>query len=153
MNAWIAKYPTSTLPARMNTLTGRNCNVCHHPPDFGTQGNCYRNAIAVLMNQGMSVDEALNQLDTVDSDGDGVSNGQEILAPRPEVGEIGYNPGLIGTLGTDPCGTNPSATVTGVPETPPGPPVPAVSDWGMVMLVLLLVTAASVVLRKRASYT
>ncbi len=150
LNAWIAKYPTSTLPVRMETLTGRNCNVCHQPPSLNAPGNCYRDAIAELLNQGMTIEDALNQLDTADSDGDGVSNGQEALAPRPEAGQVGYSPGLIGDFGTDPCATNPAASVTGMPETPASAPVPAVSTWSLVAFIILLATGASFVIRKRA---
>lgn len=150
LNAWIAKYPTSTLPSRMDALAGRDCNVCHHPPNLNTPGNCYRADISTLINLGMSIDDALNQLDTVDSDGDGVTNGEEALAARPEVGEIGYSPGLVGDLGTDPCGTNPGATVTGMSETPASA-IPAVSEWGMVALAILMVTCASIVMRRRTS--
>ena len=148
LNAWIARYPTSTLPARMDALTGRDCNVCHHPPNLNTPGNCYREDLAELINLGMPIEDAINQIDPVDSDGDGVSNGDEILAARSEPGEIGFNPGLIGETGTDPCGTNPASVVTGVPETPPLP-VPAVSVWGIVASALLLVIAGSVLLRRR----
>jgi hypothetical protein len=149
LTAWVAKYPTSTLPDRMNLLTGRTCNVCHQPPSFGTAGNCYRSDLAELLNTGISIEDAFDQLDAVDSDGDGISNGVEILATRPEAGEIGYNPGLVGELGSDPCGENPSASVSGVPETPIPATVPAASDWGVVALVILLVTSASIVIRNR----
>jgi hypothetical protein len=61
----------------------------------------------------------------VDSDGDGVPNGQEILAPHEDLeGEIGYNPGLIGELGTDPCSTEPDRPITGQRETPSGAACP-----------------------------
>lgn len=149
LDAWIAKYPTSTLPARMDTLTGRDCNVCHHPPSLNTPGNCYRSDLAELLLGGMTIQDALNQLDAVDSDGDGVSNGAEAVAARPEAGEYGYSPGLVGEQGTDPCGTNPSQAVTGMLETPPPAPVPAVSDWGVIALVLLLLISASLLLRRK----
>lgn len=149
LDAWVAKYPSSTLPARMSAQTGRDCNVCHHPPNLNTPGNCYREALTELMNQGMSIQDALSQLDPLDSDGDGVSNGQEALAPRPEPGQIGFNPGLVGDLGTDPCGSNPTTPVTNVSETPPPPPVPAISSWGVVSMALLVVTGASLILRRR----
>lgn len=151
LNAWVARYPTSTLPARMDAQTGRDCNVCHHPPSFNTPGNCYRDALTELLMQGVPIDVAINQLDPLDSDGDGVSNGAEALAARPEAGEVGYNPGLVGDLGTDPCGNNPSTPVSGVAETPPLPPVPTVSTWGIAALVLLLWIGASVVLRSRVT--
>ena len=150
LDAWITKYPTSTLPARMSAQTGRDCNVCHHPPNLNTPGNCYRDALAELINLGVGIDDAINQLDSQDSDGDGVSNGEEALAARPEAGEVGYNPGLIGDLGTDPCGTNPATAVTGVSETPAGALVPATSFWGMAGLTLLLLIGVSLVLRSRA---
>lgn len=152
LDAWIAKYPTSTLPARMEALTGRDCNVCHHPPNLNTPGNCYRADLAELINLGMTIEDALNQLDTVDSDGDGVTNGEEAVAARPEAGQFGFNQGLIGELGTDPCGTNPSSAVTGMSETPAQALVPAVSDWGMIVLGLLMAISASLLMRKRVSH-
>lgn len=150
LDSWINKYPTSTLPARMNALTGRDCNVCHHPPNLNTPGNCYRDDIAELLGLGMSIEDALNQLDGVDSDGDGVTNGEEAVTARPEAGEVGYNPGLIGDLGTDPCGTNTNQAVTGMAETPALAAIPAVSQWGFVVLSLFLVISASLVLRRRS---
>jgi hypothetical protein len=153
LDAWVAKYPTSTLPDRMNLITGRSCNVCHHPPNLNSAGNCYRSDISELLQTGITIEEALDQLDAVDSDGDGVFNGLEILAARPEPGEIGYNPGLIGELGTDPCGINPGTPVSGVPETPAPAPVPTASDWGLVILGILLVTNASIMIRKRCNAT
>ncbi len=148
LTAWVAKYPTSTLPARMDALTGRTCNVCHSPPNLNTHGNCYRDDISALTGLGMAIEQALDQLDGEDSDGDGVSNGDEIRAARPEAGEVGYNPGLIGDFGTDPCGNDPDAPVTNMSETPASS-VPAISDWGVVVLALSLLTAASLLLRRR----
>lgn len=150
LDAWTAKYPTSTLPARMNTLTGRTCNVCHNPAAFNAPGNCYREDMIELLQLGNTPEAAIDQLDSVDSDGDGFPNGQEILAARAEAGQIGFNPGLVGSLGTDPCGDDPKAAASGVAETPAGPPVPAVSDWGLIASALLLASAGTLILRRRA---
>lgn len=118
LDAWLVKYPASTLPARMLALTGTACNVCHHAGP-GTQGNCYRETLADFVSQGSSMEEAIDLADTEDSDLDGVPNGVEIMTPREgEPEEFGYNPGLVGDTGTDPCGVNPDQVVTGVPETP-----------------------------------
>ena len=78
-----------------------------------------------------------------------VPNGEEALAQRSEPGEVGFNPGLVGETGTDPCGSDPGAAVTGVLETPPSAPVPAISDWGFLVLLLLLATGGSLILRRR----
>ncbi len=64
----------------------------------------------------MSITEAIDNLDVADSDSDGYPNGQEAVTPRPD-GEVGYNMGLVGDLGTDPCADDPTEVVTGVPET------------------------------------
>ncbi len=147
--AWEAKYPLSTLPARMQALTDSDCNVCHHSQP-GVLGNCYREDLSDLFALGMSPADAIDQLDTVDSDGDGVPNGVEIMTPRAgEPGEIGYNPGLVGDTGVDPCGDPPNEVVTGVPETPPPPLVPTVSEWGLIVLTLLGMTAGTILLARR----
>ncbi|MFQ5592182.1 MAG: hypothetical protein ACE5HE_13545 [Phycisphaerae bacterium] len=150
---WADKYPTSTLPARMQAQTGTSCNVCHHAGP-GTQGNCYRDDLAVLLGQGLTIQDAIDQLDLVDSDGDGVPNGEEATTPRADdPAEVGYNPGLVGETGTDPCGSDPSIPVTGVWETPPQTPVPTMSQWGSAIMSLLLVTVGSLVMRSRRSST
>lgn len=118
--AWEAKYPTSTIPSRMATLTGSACNTCHHPPQRYYAGSCYREAIRQLLDSGMEIGQALDAVDGLDSDGDGIPNGVEILTPRADLpGEVGYHPGLIGPTGTDPCYDDPDEIVTGISETPP----------------------------------
>ena len=120
LTAWTTKYPTSTLPARMLATTGSSCNVCHHPTDTANPGNCYRDSISGALGAGLSINAALTSVESQDSDGDGVSNKDEILAPRVgEPGQVGYNPGLKGPTGTDPCGQNPISAVTNQLETPP----------------------------------
>ncbi len=147
--AWEARYPDSTLPARMAVATGADCHVCHHPPSRGLPGNCYREAIISLLDSGLSIEEALEQLDSEDSDGDGVANGAEIMAAHVDfAGEVGYNPGLVGPNGTDPCSGDPNEVVTGALETPFSD-VPTVSEWGLVVLVLLLASAGHLVIRQR----
>ena len=79
LTLWESKYPTSTIPDRMNVLTGSQCNTCHHPPTRSTPGTCYRDDMEALLDGGASITEALDILDTEDSDGDGVTNGEEIL--------------------------------------------------------------------------
>ena len=187
LDAWVLEYPASTLPARMLALTGMSCNVCHHAGP-GVQGNCYRETLAAYVVQGSSMEEAIALADTDDSDLDGVPNGVEIMTAREgEPGQIGYNPGLVGDTGTDPCGDPPNEVVTGVPETPaswcgdgevnqpteecdpPGetatcpdggvcradctcpPPVPALSEWGLRGMTLLLLVFGSVVITRRHS--
>ncbi len=122
VTAFTTAYPASTLPARMLAQTGSNCNVCHQPPNTSTVGNCYREALATRLAAGRTIAQAIADIDGADSDGDGTSNHVEILAARTDLpGQVGYNPGLIGATGTDPCGPNPAAPVTGVSETPPPP--------------------------------
>ncbi len=147
--AWVEKYPTSTLGSRMQDLTGASCNICHHPPTRGDVGTCYREDIRVLLDGGATIQEALDQLDGEDSDGDGVPNGVEILKPRLEnPAEIGYHPGLIGATGTDPCGDAPGDAVTGMLETPQAD-VPAVSEWGLLAMGMLLMSVATAMIHKR----
>lgn len=150
-DAWQAKYPTSTLPDRMHDLTGAHCHICHHPPSRGLPGNCYRQSISELLTQGRTIQQALDELDGEDSDGDGVPNGVEATMPRADQpGEVGYNMGLVGGLGMDPCSDEPGVAVTGQLETPPSmTPVPAVSDWGLLVTALLFLTVGSVRFRRR----
>lgn len=151
--AWKAKYPDSTLPARMQAATGSECNVCHHPPARSVEGNCYRLDLRDLLNGGLSVEDAIDQLDGQDSDGDGVSNGREATTRRADdPAEVGYNMGLVGNSGTDPCAPDPDEVVTGMLETPPPAPVPAVSVWSSLgMMLMLLATGAGACVRRRVS--
>ncbi len=121
-NAFTARYPSSTLVARTGTATGNACYVCHQPPSTSANGNCYKNDLLARLNAGRTAAQAVADLDRVDSDGDGVVNGDEILLARVDLpGQVGYNPGLIGATGTDPCADNTSTPVTGQLETPPPP--------------------------------
>lgn len=96
--AWQARYPTSTLPMRMDQQLGSGCFTCHSVP-FGSPGTCYREDLRVLVNMSIEIDDALAMLEAVDSDGDGVSNIEEILAVRVDLpGHVGYHPGLVLSL-------------------------------------------------------
>jgi hypothetical protein len=118
LTAFQTRYPTSTLPARMASATGSSCNLCHHPTDTANPGNCYRESLITRLNAGRTIAQAIQDIETADSDQDGVNNATEILAPRAgQPGQIGYNPGLIGATGTDPCGA--AGPVSNQLETPP----------------------------------
>jgi hypothetical protein len=117
---WTNAYPTSTLQARMATATGSACNVCHQPPERASAGTCYKDALALRINAGRTISQAIADVDGLDSDGDGVSNHDEITAVRTDLpGQVGYHPGLLGATGTDPCGDFPTAAVSNARETPP----------------------------------
>lgn len=151
LTAWIAKYPSSTIPDRFDaTVAGGRCNICHHlnvPGEDGT--NCYRGALVGFRDQGMSIEEALDAADALDSDGDGVANGVEILMPRDDFsGDVGYAPGYVGPMGTDPCFSDPAAAVTEQLETPPQP-IPAASTWGLVVMLLSLMVMGTLMLSRR----
>ena len=146
---WEDKYPTSTLPSRMDFTTGSGCHVCHHPKTREVLGNCYRMDLKELLNAGgLTIEEAIDQLDGEDSDGDGVPNGEEATTPRvDQPGEVGYNMGLVGPLGVDPCSPlNLGIPVTNELETPPLV-IPAVSVWGMTALTLLVLVVGSLMFR------
>ncbi|MFO0833208.1 MAG: hypothetical protein U0637_15350 [Phycisphaerales bacterium] len=118
LGAFTARYPASTLPARMLSATGSSCNVCHHPASTSSAGNCYKVALAARINAGRSIAQALGDVALLDSDNDGVSNEAEILQVRADLpGQVGYSPGLAGVAGSDPCGA--AGAVTNQPETPP----------------------------------
>ncbi len=148
LTAFEAKYPSSTLPARMTASPiGENCGVCHHSPTKSDLGNCYREDIIAALAT-MTIEQALDSLDGVDSDGDGAPNGMEITAVRSDLpGEVGYSPGRVGPTGTDPCLGAGTPLPTGQLETPP--PVPTVSTWGLVVFTLSIMVAASVLMQVR----
>ncbi|MFG0285893.1 MAG: GC-type dockerin domain-anchored protein [Phycisphaerales bacterium JB039] len=119
LSAWQDRYPTSTLPDRMAAAAGQTCYLCHQPSGRGDRGNCYREDLKARLDGGLTIEQALDALDALDSDGDGVPNGEEILLVRhDDPTQIGYNPGLIGPTGTSPCSADPAAPITGQPETP-----------------------------------
>lgn len=122
--AWSSIYPASTLRSRMGTTLGSSCYACHAPPNTSAVGTCYKDALKARLDAGRTIAQAIQDVDPLDSDGDGVSNHDEILAARADaLGGVGYHPGLVGATGTDPCGSNSTAAITGVLETPPSPPV------------------------------
>ncbi len=151
LGEWEAQYPTSTLLDRMTAQTGNRCLLCHSPDGMNEIGNCYREAILHLVEAGNSSWDAITLLDTEDSDGDGFTNGQEATMPYwHSPGHVGYNPGLIGSEGTDPCGTDPNAPVTGGPETPlDTAPVPTMSEWGVAIMALLVMAAGTLAFSAR----
>ena len=149
LTAWQNKYPTSTLPARMQAVADTQFHVCHHPPTRDVLGNCYRMDLKALLQGGATIEEAIDQLDGEDSDGDGVPNGVEATTPREDQpGEVGYNMGLVGPTGTDPCSLNPTEAVSGELETPPVP-IPAVSAWGLLALSLVVLVAGTMMIRSK----
>lgn len=152
LDAWKLKYPTSTLPDRMQAQAGWDCNTCHDPAGLGLEGNCYRKDFVELIQGGSTVEEALDTLDGMDSDGDGWTNGVEATMQRTDSADIGYNMGLVGDTGTNPCGTTPTTPITGVSETPPDP-VPTVSQWGLVIMSLLVLAAGASILVRRPHCT
>lgn len=150
---WENVYPTSTLPSRMAATTGSACNVCHGLPAPNALGNCYRTDLIARLEGGASVEDAIIQLDGVDSDGDGVANGVEATMPRDDQpGEVGYNMGLVGPTGTDPCSLDPGAPVSNELETPPSL-IPTVSEWGMVAMTLLMLAVATILFRSSPSFS
>jgi hypothetical protein len=117
LTAFEERYPTSTLSTDTADITGASCNVCHNPFNFFAEENCYRRDLIAILNQGFNIREAIAAVEPIDSDNDGFSNISEILFPRA-AGSVGYNPGLIGPTGTDPCSTDPTQIITDRAETP-----------------------------------
>lgn len=147
LNAWENRYPTSTLADRMEALTGSRCDVCHVPPTSSSPGNCYRADLMSLI--GLPIDQRIDMLDGQDSDRDGVPNGIEATTPRADLpSEVGYNMGLVGPEGTDPCGDDPRLPVTGMPETPDFD-VPVASTWSLALMSVAFLGAGVLVARRR----
>jgi cytochrome c5 len=119
VTAFTTRYPTTTLKVQMQTLTGSSCSLCHDPnTSRSAPATCYRRDLVARMAAGRTIQQAINDIDSWDSDGDGIPNGVEITMPRTDgSGLVGYHPGLIG-MGTDPCGDNASLLVTNRRETP-----------------------------------
>lgn len=114
---WKTIYPTSTLPARMASTLGRDCYVCHQSEGTSVLGTCYLMDIKARLNAGRTVPQAIADVDQFDSDGDGTSNHDEIVAVRTDLpGQVGYHPGRTGPTGLT-CGSG--TVTTGVAETPP----------------------------------
>lgn len=133
-DAFRARYPSSTLLTRTAAAYGDECYMCHQPTNTSRTGNCYRMALRARINAGRTRDQALADVELLDSDGDGVNNITEILMVRTDgVAGVGYNPGLVGATGTDPCATAGLTTVaiTHQLETPPPPPVTCAADIGV----------------------
>jgi hypothetical protein len=131
-NAFTARYPTSTLVARMGTAAGDSCLLCHASNNRAAAGNCYKEALLARINAGRSATQAVADVDALDSDNDGIPNGVEITMARTDLaGQVGYNPGLIGATGTDPCAANTTTPITNQRETPAATPTcPADLDNG-----------------------
>ena len=151
LDAWKLKYPTSTIPTRMETAFGLECYTCHNPAGFGAPGNCYRVDVKALIDLGETITDALDLLDAEDSDGDGFSNGEEATMARTDTFDIGFSQGLVDATGTDPCGPDPGLALTGVSETPPDP-VPTVSEWGLLVMSLLVLTVGTVLVIRRPTH-
>ena len=148
LDAWKVKYPSSTIPARMEATLGLECYTCHNPAGFGLPANCYRRDLVALIQGGNTIQDALDQLDAEDSDSDGFANGVEATMARTDSADIGFNQGLVGATGTDPCGPDPGLSLTGVSETPPDP-IPTVSQWGLLIMgLLVLATGTSILVRR-----
>ncbi len=129
--AFRQRYPASTLPDdyELSPSVGSSCITCHDANVFYGDWNCYRRDLIERLRAGRSITEALADIEMWDSDGDGVNNITEINLARDATGlSVGYNPGLIGSHGTDPCltilvGDVPGSTLPGTfrLETPPPP--------------------------------
>jgi len=117
LHAFEETYVASTLPQDMDDLIFSSCYVCHNPQQFFGDLNCYRRDLAARLRAGRDIYQAMADIEQVDSDGDGVNNITEILAPRGN-GQIGYNPGFVGPTGTDPCFRLPNQPITNRSETP-----------------------------------
>ncbi len=130
LTAFENRYPASTLPARMQAKAGSSCNVCHRPPNRGEPGNCYRDALTARLSVGRTIEQALADVEAMDSDNDGTDNVTEILAVRTDLpGNVGFSPGLVGPTGQDPCGA--AGNISNQLETPPtGPSCDAIDFNG-----------------------
>lgn len=128
LQAFKDRYPSSTLPEDMEFTLGVQCYVCHNPSQFFGDLNCYRRDIIQRLRAGRTIHQALADIETTDSDSDGVNNLSEILTPRFDGAgwgapfpRIGFNPGLVGQTGADPCYSDPAQPQSFRPETPGTP--------------------------------
>lgn len=118
-DAWVKRYPTSTIPQRMQAAAGSVCYTCHTPPSVSEEGTCYRIDLRSRLHQGQTIEQALAAVEWLDSDNDGVPNLVEILAARTDLpGQVGYHPGLVGPTGVSPCSSTPMVPVSNQNETP-----------------------------------
>lgn len=79
-NAWRTYYDPCT------TLYNASCTICH-PSTKALTYNPYGSALRTrIANQGMSNNAAFADAESIDSDGDGYTNGQEIIIDCTEPG-------------------------------------------------------------------
>lgn len=135
-------YPGATGTA-LDTLTSPNvpnhCGVCHYDFNGGGPRNPYGAAIEALGGGGQNAAGILT-LGGLDSDGDGFTNDEEIaVAAFP-----GLAPGAT-ALQTQNVDLDEIAN-----SLVPGVGVPAVSDWGLAALTLLVLAGGTIVYRKSA---
>ena len=73
--AWNTEYPDST------TVAAANCQTCHQNPGGGSPWNAYGWSIRDGINDdGLSIADAILAVESLDADGDGTSNIDEIEA-------------------------------------------------------------------------
>jgi predicted CXXCH cytochrome family protein len=77
---WDSAYPASISDDNVITGTGTNCAICHSASGGGNPWNAYGWDMRVETKAGSSTAVALANIEGLDSDGDGVSNIDEINA-------------------------------------------------------------------------
>ncbi|MHC5111662.1 MAG: hypothetical protein ACYTHJ_17495 [Planctomycetota bacterium] len=139
-------YPEA-VGTRLDNLPGNSthCGVCHYAFGGGGDRNPYGTAIENLPE---ITPEQILTLGDVDSDGDGFTNGEEILefiAYSNTPTFPGLQPDNIDLV----SGVNLEDIENHLVPVPVGQEaIPAVSDWGMTILVLLTLSGGSIIWRR-----
>ena len=117
---WATQYPSSQTDDNMISATGAPCQMCHENDNGGNTVNLYGWAIKQRLDAGDTINQALSNVESQDSDGNGDSNLVEINANA----QPGWVPGAVNTIyrtngkvkATDsspPTGVTPLDPVTG----------------------------------------
>lgn len=108
-SAWSAVYPTSSSLSNAN-----RCNLCHQNASGGDGWNAYGWAVRQqIVDQGLSIEDALNAVASLNSDGIGESNLNEIAGNA----QPGWTAGSTNTIyfkdGTTLTGQSAPASISG----------------------------------------
>lgn len=124
-SAWNSIYPNSLTDDNIINGTNSNCQLCHENTNGGGSWNSYGWEIAMLLQSGSAINDAIAQAEPVnsDSDGAGSSNLEEINADT----QPGWTPGPNIIYAKDGSTTVVEAPAGIGPLDPGAPPVPVIS--------------------------
>jgi hypothetical protein len=141
-NDFFAAYP-SAVGSRLDSVPSNagHCGVCHYNFQGGGDRNFYGQAVEALPNR---TPAEILSIGSDDSDGDGVSNDDEILVSAAYTNTPTF-PGLL----PDNIGLVSGVDLVDIEDfLVPVSAIPAASDWGLIVFALLTLTAGTIVWRR-----